>query len=275
MSLNYTFGTLIREIALLLAALIFAVPIFVMINVAFMPTGQQTSPIAFPPHPTFSNFLYVWNEGGLGQGLLSSAFITVVSIALIVAFASPAAYALARSGTKWSRLAFYGFLLGLLIPYQLIVIPIYQTMRDLSLLSTPYSLILFYVGLQMPFSVFIYTQFLRNLPKDYEEAARLDGCSAPRTFVHVVFPMLRPVTGTIIILNGIFIWSDFFTPLLFVEGSPYQTASVAVYSFINGQNLTNWPAVFSGLIMTATPVLVIYLFMQRRFIEGFASGLKG
>jgi raffinose/stachyose/melibiose transport system permease protein len=275
MTSRYTLGTLTREIVLLLVALFWALPIYVIINVALTPKGRQGSPMVPPVNATLHNLVLGWDQGDLGPALLSSALVTVTSVILIVAAASLAAYPLARVTNRWSTVTFYTFMFGLLIPYQLVMIPLYQTMRDLSLLGTPWSLVLFYVGFQMPFSIFIYTQFLRKVPIDYEEAARLDGCSPLRAFIHVVFPMLRPVTTTVVILNGIFIWTDFFAPLLYVEGSPFQTAPVALYGFVNGLDLTYWPAVFSALIIISLPALIVYFFMQRTFMQGFATGLKG
>jgi raffinose/stachyose/melibiose transport system permease protein len=126
----------------------------------------------------------------------------------------------------------------------------------------------------MPFSVFLYTAFLRAMPRDYEEAAVLDGCSPFQAFWRVVFPLLRPVTGTVVILNAIFIWNDFLTPLLYLSGSSHQTIPVAIYTFV-GQYTSNWQLVFAGLVMGITPILLIYFAMQRHIIRGFTGGLKG
>jgi ABC-type glycerol-3-phosphate transport system permease component len=112
------------------------------------------------------------------------------------------------------------FLLGIILPFQLALIPLYQLMRDLQLLGTYTSLIIFYTGHQLPFTVFLYTGFLRALPRGYEEAALIDGASQFQAFRKIVFPLLRPVTGTVIILNAIFVWNDFLTPLLYVGGTP-------------------------------------------------------
>ncbi len=185
-----------------------------------------------------------------------------------------AAYPLARVMSKLSTTVFWIVLVGMMIPFQVALIPLYQTMRDLGLLGSLASLILFYTGSQVPFSVFLYTGFLRTLERDYEEAAALDGAGTFRTFASIVFPLLRPITGTVIILNAITVWNDFLVPLLYLSGTPQQTVTVALYAFV-GQFVSNWPVVFAGLVISVAPVLLVYFLMQRQIIKGFAGGLKG
>jgi raffinose/stachyose/melibiose transport system permease protein len=163
---------------------------------------------------------------------------------------------------------------GLLVPMQLALIPLYSTMRDIGLLGSVGALIVYYAGHQVPFSVFLYTGFLRALPTDYEEAARIDGCGPVATFTRIVFPLLRPITGTVAILNVLVVWNDFLTPLLYLSGSPMQTVPVALFSFV-GQYVSQWNLVFAGLVISIVPILIVYFAMQRTIIKGFASGLKG
>jgi raffinose/stachyose/melibiose transport system permease protein len=231
-------------------------------------------PLALHGGLTLANYRQAWHEAALGRAIFNSAVITVVSVAIVVVVSSLAAYPLARGTARWSKWLFGLFMLGLLLPFQLALLPLYTTIRDLHLLGTLWSLVLFYSGLQIPFSVFLYTAFLRALPTDYEEAALLDGCSPLQAFRRVVFPLLRPITGTVVILNAIFIWNDFLTPLLYLSGSSHQTIPVAIYTFV-GQYTSNWQLVFAGLVMGITPILLIYFAMQRHIIRGFAGGLKG
>ncbi len=200
--------------------------------------------------------------------------MAIVSTVLIVLFAAFASYPLARSLRRWSKWTYYGFLAGLLLPFQLATIPLYLTMRDIGLLGSVWSLILFNVGTQMPFSIFLYAGFLRSVPIEYEEAASMDGAGPFATFWRVVFPLMRPITGTLAILNLINIWNDFFTPLLYLSGSGQQTVPVAIYAFF-GQFTTEWNLVFAGLLISVAPVLLLYFVLQRTVITGFASGLKG
>jgi raffinose/stachyose/melibiose transport system permease protein len=165
-------------------------------------------------------------------------------------------------------------MLGLILPFQLAALPLYQTMRDLGLLGTPWSLILFYSGLQVPFTTFLYTGFIRSLPRDFEDAALIDGCTPVEVFRFVVFPMLRPITVTVIVLDAVFVWNDFFTPLLYLSGSAQQTLPVAIAGFA-GQYVAQWNLIFAGLLISIVPVLLVYFALQRSIINGFAGGLKG
>lgn len=126
----------------------------------------------------------------------------------------------------------------------------------------------------MPFTVFLYCAFLRDLPRDYEEAATIDGAGSLRMFWTVVFPLARPVTGTVAILTALGVWNDFLNPLLYLTGGNTRTAPLSVYTFV-GEYSANWPLVFSALITSVIPILVAYFLMQRFIMRGFASGLKG
>jgi raffinose/stachyose/melibiose transport system permease protein len=271
---RYTFRTATLEVVMILAALIIIFPAYILVNIAFKPTGTGASPLAPGWPPTLDNFIQAWTQADLGRALLNSVVVTVLSVVFIVIVSALAAYPLARSTAKWSTGAFYTFMIGLLLPFQLALIPLYETMRDLGLLGTHASLIIFYIGVQVPFSIFLYTGFLRQIPVDFEEAARIDGCGPLRSFFHVVLPMLRPITGTVVILNGIFVWNDFLTPLLYLSGTDQQTLPVAIYTFV-GEFVSQWNLIFAGLIVGAVPVLLCVAFIQRSFVRGYAGGLKG
>jgi raffinose/stachyose/melibiose transport system permease protein len=262
------------EVVMVLVALAFLFPIYILVNLAIRPETDLSSPLAPTIDPTFANFGTAWVQAGLGGAIVNSAIITIVSVVLIVAFSSLAAYGIVRATSRWGSVAFYGFMIGLLVPFQLGLIPLYTTMKNLGLLGTLLPLIIIYIGMRMPFSIFLYAQFMRSVPIDYEEAASLDGAGPIRSFVQVVFPLVRPATGTVVILNGLFAWNDFLTPLLYLSGSGNQTIPVAIYTFV-GEYFTQWPLVFASLIIGALPVLVAFFFIQRSLIQGLASGVKG
>ncbi|WP_405539565.1 carbohydrate ABC transporter permease [Streptomyces sp. NBC_00075] len=271
---RYTWRTGILEGFLLLAGVAFLIPLYALLNIALKPANADSGLLTPALHPHFSNFSDAWSTAALGPALGNSLLITVASLALLVPISALASYPLARITRAWSKITFYAVAAGLVLPMQLALLPLYTSIRDLGLLGTPWSLILYYAGLTFPFSVFLYTGFLRALPAEYEEAAVMDGCSPLRTFVSVVFPLLRPVTGTVVILNAIAIWNDFFAPLLFLSGTDSQTAPVALYGFV-GQYVSQWPMIFAGLVISVIPVLIAYLFLQKFIIQGFSGGLKG
>ncbi|MFU8946203.1 carbohydrate ABC transporter permease [Mycetocola zhadangensis] len=271
---RYTWRTAILEVVMICVGLIFLFPIYVLVSLAFKATGDQSSTLAPPLQPTFDNFVQAWEQGNLDAALLNSAIVTVISVAIVVVLAASAAYPLSRVGARWSKLTYLLFLAGLLLPVQLGMLPLYQTIRDLGLLGTLAGVILVNVGTSMPFSIFLYAGFLRALPADFEEAAALDGASPFRTFWSVVFPLVKPITGTVVILNAVATWNEFLVPLLYLSGSEQKTITVAVYGFV-GQYGAQWNLIFAGIVISILPVLIAYFFMQRYIVQGFAGGLKG
>jgi raffinose/stachyose/melibiose transport system permease protein len=255
--------------------LLFLIPVYLLINLALRPEGDLTPAIIPSSSPTLDNFKTAWTTSALPGSIITSLVVTAVSCVLVLAFATMAAYPLARSTARLSNLTFYAFLVGLLLPFQLALLPLYFRMRDIGLLGSIWSLVIVYIGVQMPFSVFLITAFVRtSVPVEYEEAARIDGCSNAKVFFYIVVPLLRPVLGTCLILNAVGIWNDFFTPLIYLAGSNNLTIPMAIYQFV-GQYVSNWPVIFASLIISMIPVLALYLLFQRYVIQGFAGGLKG
>lgn len=271
---RYTARTGVLEGVLIGIALVFLVPIYVLVNLSLRKQSDLSSPLLPTVDPTLDNFIEAWNTAGLAAAIGNSALVAVSTTVLVAAIGALAAYGIARSTARWSPIAFYGFLLGLLIPFQLGMIPLYKTFVASGLLGTLVPLVIIYVGLRLPFTLFLYVSFVRQIPLEYEEAAAIDGASTLRSFRSVVFPLLRPVTGTVLILNGLFAWNDFLMPLLYLSGSTTRTVPIAIYGFV-GEHGTNWPLVFAALIISAIPVLVAYFIFQRTLIQGFASGVKG
>ncbi|MFE0588376.1 carbohydrate ABC transporter permease [Micromonospora echinospora] len=263
------------ELVMIVVAIAFAFPAYVFVNVSLKsPADAASSPLSLPEDLEFSNYTQAWQQAGLGSSMVSSTVVAAISITALVLLGSLGAYVLARRTGRLSTGVFILFMLGLMIPTQLGMVPLYQLMRDAGLLQTWTSLIIAQVGQQLPLTVFLYVGFMRALPRDYEEAAYIDGAGPYRAFWKVVFPMLRPITGTVIILTGIHVWNEFLLPLLYVSGSPQATLPTAVYSF-RGEYTTQWGLLFAGMAISVLPVLVVYFLLQKRMIRGFASGLKG
>jgi raffinose/stachyose/melibiose transport system permease protein len=268
-------GTAVNHVFAYGSALLFVVPVYILVNLAVRP-ADDLSPAFLPTiRPTADNLTRALTESNLVPAIVNSVLLTTASCLTIVVLSTMAAYPLARSMAKLSNVTFYLFLIGLLLPFQVALLPLYLMMRDLGLLGSLWSLIIYYAGLQMPFSIFLVTMFLRTgVPLEYEQAARIDGCGDLRAFIHVVVPLLRPVLGTVVILNAVGIWNDFFTPLLYLVGSHQETIPVVLFQFV-GQFTTEWPLVFAALLISMAPILILYLIFQRYVIHGFAGGLKG
>jgi raffinose/stachyose/melibiose transport system permease protein len=275
---RYGLKTLSWEVSLLLLAVAFCLPLYLLVSISLKPPQELfTSPLSFPTDPHFENFSRAWDyrsNGGLRSALISSAIITVGSVAMLILIGSLCAYAIARRPGKLSATLYTLFVLGIIIPFQLTVLPLFVLFRHLGLIGTYLGMIILWVGILTPLTVFLYTGFVRTIPRDYEEAARMDGAGMLRTYVRVVFPLLRPVTGTVAILTGLFIWNDFFASLIFLGGSGRETLPVAIYSFV-GQYLTQWNLVFAAVLIALGPLLVFFIAAQKQMIRGFSGGIRG
>jgi len=173
---RYRGRTLGLELVMIAVAAVVGFPVYVLVNLAVRAPSDTSSPIRPTTSPTLDNFTQSWRQGALGGALLNSVLlnsvlVTTVSVVVVLAVSALAAYPLARATARWSRGMFLLIMLGLLLPFQLAALPLYQTMRDLGLLGTVWALVLFYSGLQVPFTVFLYVGFLRALPRDFEDAA--------------------------------------------------------------------------------------------------------
>lgn len=272
---RYTWRTGLLEIVMILVTLLFAAPLWMLLSTAFRSAPQiAKSPFGLPDFGNWSNFQTAWMTGGLGHAFVNSLIITGVSVVLLVVLGASASYYFARSvgrsGNRW-----YLFVLtGVMIPGQLGILPLYRTFAQLSLTGSLFSVIAVSVGVHLPLTVLLYTGFMRQLPADYEEAARLDGATPWQAFVRVVAPLMLPVTGTVVILTTVAIWNEFFTPLIYLSGTQNVTVPVQIFSFV-GEFTANWGAIFAGLLLASLPLLILFFLLQRYVIRGFAGGLRG
>lgn len=275
---RYTTATAVREGVVWVAAVITLLPFYFLVSTALKPDDEvlTTSASAPPKRPTVGNFSDVLTAGGDSNillGLFHSVVITLGSILGLVVLGSLAAYVLSRSTSRWGNVAFYLFLVAIILPVQLGLIPLYTGARTLGLVGSMWGMIILYVGSLMPLAVFLYAGFFRNLPRDYEEAAAIDGASPGRVFFRIVLPLMAPATGTVAILTGLIVWNDFFTALIFLGGSESQTLTVSMYYYV-GSLVSAWNKIFAIVIISMVPILAFYLFAQKRFIQGFAGGIK-
>jgi raffinose/stachyose/melibiose transport system permease protein len=275
---RYTTRTFMRELLLLAVGLFFLVPFLIALNMS-VKTGPETynSPLAVSTHPHWSNYSVAWKGASglsLSRALVNSLIITACTVVLLIIIGSACAYVLARRESKLSTGLFMLFLFGIIVPFQLTTIPLYVGMRKLHLIGTFPGIIILQVGIFLPLTIFLYTGFIRTLPRSYEEAAQVDGASFIRTYTRVVFPLLRPITGTVAVLTALFSWNDFYFPLIFLAGTNKQPLPVAIYGFV-GEFAAQYNLIFAAVAITIAPMLLFYLFAQRQLIQGFSGGIRG
>jgi raffinose/stachyose/melibiose transport system permease protein len=272
---RYGKQTFALELGMIFVALLFLFPVYVLVTLSFKSTPEISGGgLGLPSSLETANYTQAWSTAHIGAALVNSTIITSISLVALVAVGSTASYYLARKQSRLSYGMYIIFLLGIILPFQLALVPLYRLVEDAGLLGSYTSMVLFYTGLQTPFTIFLYTGFLRALPREYGEAALVDGASHWQSFRRVTFPLLRPITGTVIILNAVTVWNDFLTPLIYLGGSPNETLPVVVYQFV-GQYVSNWGYIFAAVVLASLPMLLLFLILQRYVIKGFSSGLKG
>ena len=277
---RYRKRTFALEVFTILVVLAGLTPFWILVMTS-LKSGPDvlTTPAFQPPkHPTLENFRSLLSptstaSSSIIHGLENSAIITLGSIVGLVCFGSITAYALVRGKSRWTTRSYFLFLVAIILPTQLGVLPLYVEAQKIGLVGSRIGIIIIYTGVLLPLSVFLYAGFFRTLPPEYEEAATIDGASRIQTFVRVVFPLMAPATGTVAILAGLIVWNDFFTPLIFLNGSPNQTLPVVMYNYV-GALVSQWNLIFAIVLISMVPILAFYVFAQKKFIQGFAGGLK-
>lgn len=266
-----------RELLFLAVAALWCIPFYYLTIISVKPDDEVfTAPMRFPSRLEFGNFAQAWSGTGgtnLGQALFNSAIITVGAVVLLIGVGSLTAYVVARNRSIMGGWLYGFFVLGIILPYQLSVVPLYTMFRSIGLVGNHLGMMILYAGLLLPLSVFLYTGFVRSLPKDYEEAAQVDGAKPFKIFFRIVFPMLRPVTATVAVVTGMIVWNDFFLQMVFLTGSRAQTLPVAIYGFV-GEFSARWNMVFAAVCVSIGPILAFYLVAQRQFVQGFTGGIK-
>jgi raffinose/stachyose/melibiose transport system permease protein len=275
---RYRRRTYVWEAILILGALVFCLPVYLLIVMALKSGGEvYTHPLSIPTDPHLKNFSDAWagtTQLTMGHAFVNSLVISISSVALLIVLGSLAAYAIARRASKLATWLYVLFVFGLILPFQLGIIPLYVAMRHVGLIGTRLGMILLFAGLLMPLTIFLYAGFIRALPKEYEEAAQVDGAGLFRTFFRVVFPLLMPITGTVAVLTGLFTWNEFFLPLIFLSGTPNQPIPVAIYGFV-GEFASQWNLIFAAVGISIVPMLLFFIFAQKQLIRGFAGGIRG
>jgi len=276
---RYTKLTAVREAFIWVVTLIWLLPFYFLFATAFK-TDQEaltTSAIAPPSSFDFGAFIEVLTTGGRNSiplSILNSILITAGAIVGLILFGSIAAYVITRRTRAWTNLTFYLVLIAIILPAQLGTVPLYIGARTVGLTGSAIGMILLWIGILLPLSVFLYASFFRGLTTEYEEAAVIDGASPTQAFFRVVLPLMAPATGTVAILAGLIVWNDFFNSLIFLGGSTTQTLPVAMYTYVGGL-VSAWNKIFAVVIISMVPILLFYMFAQKKFIQGFGGGLKG
>ncbi len=262
---------------LILCAAVYIYPVFLMFTNSFKSFKEVlVNVVALPTHLEFANYTHVIEKINYGRLFFNNVAITFTGIMGIVFFSSLAAYILARRNTRFTRAAYMFCIIPMLVPFQTIMITLVKVMKTLHLSGSLLGLGIQYWGFGIPMAVFIYMGFIKTIPRAIDESATIDGASAFSTYVRIIFPLLKPVTATVMVLDVMWIWNDFLLPMLMVNSSPKtKTLTLAAYTFV-GQYNTQWQYAMTAMVLALLPSILFFIFMQKHIIKGVVAGaVKG
>lgn len=230
---------------------------------------------SLPKELHFENYINAWETANMGVYFINSIVVTVASIALTMFVGALAAFILAKFNFKARNLTYALFIMGMLIPMQSILVPLFIQMRSLNLLDNPLSLILSYTAFGLPMTIFILESFMRAFPNSIIEAAIMDGSSVIRLFAKIILPMSKPALATITILNFLNNWKEFSFALIFISSDGKKTLPLGLYNFI-GAYSSNYAELMAAMMISSLPVIIIYIILQEQIIKGMTAGaVKG
>ncbi|REK74779.1 carbohydrate ABC transporter permease [Paenibacillus paeoniae] len=273
---RYTARKLALEVLAWAVALLFLIPFyFIAVNSVKSIGDLLTNAVAWPKSFHWSNFVRSWELIGFSKAFMNSLLITVLSNVGLIVISSMAAYRMVRRATRWNSLLFTVFVAAMIIPFESVMIPLVKVMGELGLTNNRFGLIVSYFGFGVSLNLFLYHGFIKSIPKEIEEAAVIDGCTPYGVFWRMIFPLLKPMSITIVLLNSLWIWNDFLLPLLVLFDPSIKTIPLSIYTFI-GERTKQWDLVLPGLVMSIIPMLAFFLLMQKYIIAGVMSGsVKG
>ena len=264
-------------IVVVLLAALYIYPVFLMVDNSLKPFKEiLTNVLALPSHLEWANYTYVIEKMEYFRLFWNNVVITVIGIAGIVAFSSMAAYILDRRQTPVTKALHTFIITPMLIPFQTIMITLLKFMNIIHLNGTTWGLGIQYWGFGIPMATFIYFNFMKSIPTEIDESAMIDSATTFQTYLMIIFPLLKTVTATVVVLDVMWIWNDFLLPLLMVNSSPAsKTLVLAAYNFVGSLN-TKWHYALAAMVLAILPSVIVFVFLQRYIVDDVVAGaIKG
>ncbi|MCF7953013.1 MAG: carbohydrate ABC transporter permease [Spirochaetales bacterium] len=264
-------------IIMALIAVIWLIPVYFMLINSFKPLKDVIfTTAAFPKSLYLENITKVWEDANYFRLFLNSLMVTASSLFFVVLFASMSGWRLARKRSRGAKILLNYFILTLIIPFQAIMIPLVKTMKSTGLIDSITGLVLVYIAMATPMPIYLYYGYIKSIPRSLEESARIDGAGINRTFFSIIFPLLTPMTSTIIILQALYIWNDFLLPLIVIQSERFKTIPIGITGQFFGQYQFKWNLGITAMLLASLPMIILYIFMQRKIISGIVNGaVKG
>lgn len=234
--------------------------------------GTANGPWSFPPHSlTLENFVAAWTDGGFSGYFINTFLVVIPAVALMLLLSSMTAYVLARHRFRGSRLLLMVFIAGLLLPFQVLLIPVYRLSNFLNIYDSLGALIAIHVAFELGFCTFVLHNFMRTIPKDLTDAAAVDGASVFRIWWQIILPLCRPALAALATLEFTWKWNDYLWVITLIQSTDNATVTLGL-SGLRGEFVTNWNLISAASLLAAIPTVVVYLVLQRQFLGGLFVG---
>ena len=273
----YTKANFIVQIIMTVLALLFIAPILIILNYSFKTKKELylNSPLSLPESLNFENYVKAFDKLNMKATFFNTLLYTAISVLILAVLCGTTAWAIARCKKKFFKFAFIYFIVGILIPYQALFLPIYTIGYSMKLTNTRYGIIFMYVATGISFGVFLMNSFMNTVPIELEESARIDGCSVFRTYFSIVLPLLKPAMATLIIMQAFQIWNDYLLASLYVSKKQLKTLTVAIQSLFSAQS-SDYTTAMAAIVISVLPIAVLFMSLQKYFIKGMTVGaVKG
>ncbi len=265
---------IIPGIFFVLVVLLFLFPILLAVNTS-LKTKLETAEavLSLPGSFYFNNYMQGMEKSNFSKSLLNSIIVTVPSVSLIVLISALGGYTIARNGKKSILLHSMDkvYLASLMIPFQILMIPVYKMFKTLHLQNSLIGMILMMTGYSIAYATFLYVGFVKSIPIELEEAAIIDGCGPYVKFFKIVFPLLKPISATVASLHVMWIWNDFNISLVLLQKDAVRTLTIKQFYFF-GEYASDYGMAFAASILCMIPILVCFLFMQKYIVTGITAG---
>lgn len=265
------------QIGMTIVAIVFLIPVFIIFNYSFKSKKELYlgNAFALPEAISLDNYAAAYKKLDLGTTFFNTLLYTAVSVAVLALVCGMTAWAIARCKRKFFKFSYIYFIVGYLIPYQALFLPIYIVGNKLGFTNTRYGIIFMYIATGLSFGIFLMNSFMSTVPIELEEAARLDGCNVLQTYFLVVFPLLKPAMATLVIMQSFQIWNDYLLASLYVSSKQLKTLTVAIQSLFSAQ-ASDYNTAMAAVVISVLPIAILFLSMQKYFIKGMTVGsVKG
>lgn len=273
----YTKTTAVVQVLMTMLAALFLTPLFIIVNYSFKTKKELyiNSPLSLPQSFQLDNYVKAIDKLNMGTTYINTFIYTAVSVFVLAMLCGITAWAIARCKHRFFKFCYIYFIVGILIPYQALFLPIYTIGFKMHLTNTRFGIIFMYVATGISFGVFLMNSFMSTVPVELEEAARIDGCSVFKTYFSIVLPLLKPAMATLIIMQAFQIWNDYLLASLYVSKKQLKTLTVAIQSLFSAQT-SDYTTAMAAIVLSVLPIAVLFMCLQKYFIKGMTVGaVKG